>query len=78
MNTEAPVITDAIGYSELFDQCSTLVEAAPCAPLASAALLNAAMAIALTTVGPEVLEVMLRRAIELVPAEDAKARGHIN
>ncbi len=78
MNTEAPVITDAIGYSELYDRCADLVESAPCAPLASAALLNAAMAIALTTVGPEVLEVMLLRAIELVPAEDARARGHIN
>ncbi len=78
MNTDAPVITDAVGYSELYDQCATLVESSPCLPLASAALLNVAMTISLATVGPEVLEGMLRRAIELVPAEDAKARGHLN
>jgi hypothetical protein len=78
MNAQIHAVTDAPGYSELYDQCAELVESSPCSRLASAALLNAAMAIALTTVGPEVLEVMLRRAIELVPAEDARAHGHIN
>jgi hypothetical protein len=75
---EAPVITDAIGYSELYDQCATLVESSPCSPLASAALLNAALAISLTVVGPEALEATLLQAIELIPAEDARAHGHLN
>ena len=78
MNTQIHAVTDAPGYSLMFDACADLVEGSPCSRLASAALLNAAMAIALTTVGPEVLEVMLLRAIELVPAEDARARGHLN
>jgi hypothetical protein len=75
---EAPVITDCVGYSELFDQCADLVESSPCLPLASAALLNAALTIALATLGAEALQSTLRRAIELIPAEDARARGRMN
>ena len=77
MNT--PIATaDLIGYAEMYETCATLVETSPHPRLASAALLNATICIALGTLGAEALQSTLHRAIELIPAEDARARGRMN
>ena len=70
-------VTDAPGYSEMFNACADLVEGSPCSRLASAALLNAALAIALTTMGGDALADLLRQTADRVPTEEARAKNQL-
>ena len=75
--TDLETITDATGYSEMFDACADLVEASPDPGIAAGALLNAAIAIFLSTAGPDVTASALRHAADAVPAEVAKAKRRL-
>ncbi len=77
MNT--PIATaDLIGYAEMYEACARLVEISPHPRLASAALLNATICIALGTLGRKGVEDALRGAIENLPMAEAKARDKLN
>ncbi len=77
MNT--PIATaDLIGYAEMYESCARLVEISPHPRLASAALLNATICIALGALGRKGVEDALRGAIENLPMAEAKARGQLN
>jgi len=71
-------VTDAPGYSEMFDSCADMVEASPHPRLAAAALLNAAVSINLCTMGADALASGLRIAADRLPAEQAKARNQLS
>ncbi len=69
---------DIEGYSCVFEACARLVESSANKPLASALLLNAAIAISLAVHGRQGCEEALRGAIDNLPAADAKVRGQMN
>ncbi len=71
-------ITDLEGYDQVYETCAALVESSEHRQLASAALLNATIAIALGVLGRKGVEDALRGAIENLPMAEATARGHIN
>ncbi len=69
---------DVAGYSQVFEACAKLVDGAPNKQLASALLLNAAIAISLAVHGREGCEDALRGAIDNLPAAEAQVRGKMN
>ncbi len=70
-------VTDLAGYPEIFETCARLVESSENRKLASAALMNATICIALGVLGRKGVEDALRGAIENLPLADAKARGRL-
>ncbi len=70
-------VTDLEGYPEVFEVCARLVESSENRKLASAALMNVTIAIALGVLGRKGVEDALRGAIENLPMADAKARGRL-
>ena len=71
-------IIDAPGYSELYGAVDSFVHGTPHPRLAAAAVLNAVCAVALTTMGGDMLADLLRQTADRIPAEEAKARGNLN
>ena len=71
-------ITDLSGYDHVFETCAQLVESADNRKLASAALLNATIAIALAVLGRKGVEDALLGAIGNLPMAEAKARGRLD
>lgn len=69
---------DLVGFREIFDSCAKLVAASPHPRLASVALLNVSLYIALEILGREKLEQDLREAIANLPMAEAKARGRLD
>jgi len=70
-------ITDLSGYHAVYETCAALVEAADNRKLASAALLNATIAIALAVLGRKGVEDALLGAIGNLDMAEAKARGRL-
>ena len=71
-------IIDAPGYSELYGAVDNFVHGTPHPRLAAAAVLNAVCAVALTTMGGDMLADLLRRIADGIPAEEAKAKDKMN
>ena len=78
MQTEIHSIVELPGYPELYDHCCDLVESAPNRKLAAAALLNAAIAISMATMGARALADGLHRAADNLAAEEVKSRGRLS
>ncbi len=75
---EAQDITAVPGYAELYDFCANMIEASPHPKLASAGLLNAALAISLAMIGADNLATSLRGAADCMEATEAKARNQLS
>ncbi len=71
-------IIDVPGYSQVYDAIASFVHDTPRPRLAAGAVLNAVCAVALTTMGSAALADLLRRIIDRLPAEEAKARDKLN
>ncbi len=71
-------IIDTPGYSELYGAIDSFVHGTPHPRLAAAAVLNAVCAVALTTMGGDMLAGLLRRIADGIPAVEAKARDSLN
>ncbi len=71
-------VTDFAGYSEIYGAIDRLVHDATHPPFAAGAVLNAACAVALTTMPAETLVKMLRQTADRIPAEEAKARNQLS
>ena len=78
MQTEIHSIIDTPGYAALYDHLADIVESAPNRKLAAAGLLNAAVAISMSTMGAKALADGLRQVVEALPAEEAKARRRLD
>ena len=71
-------IIDTPGYSQIYGAIDNFVHTTPHPRLAAAAMLNAICAVALTTMGGDMLAKVLRETADRVPAEEAKAKGNMN
>ena len=81
MTTDDPkpiLPADLVGFREIFDSCAKLVAASEHPRLASVALLNVSLYIALEILGREKLERDLHQAIENLPMAEAAARGRLD
>ena len=79
MNTTDRIfaLADLEGYDRVFETCAQLVESADNRKLASAALLNATICIALGTLGRKGVEDALRGAIANLEMAETAARGRL-
>ena len=77
MQTQMNSIVDVPGYGALYDFCCDLVESAPNRKLAAAALLNAAVAISMATMGATALADGLHKAADNLAAEEVKSRNRL-
>ena len=71
-------IIDTPGYLQVYDAIASFVHDTPRPRLAAGAVLNAVCAVALTTMGSAALVELLRRIIDRLPAEEAKAKNQLS
>ncbi len=71
-------IIDTPGYSQVYGAVANFVHGTPHPRLAAGAVLNAVCAVALTTMGSAALADLLRRIIDRLPAEEAKAKNQLS
>ena len=71
-------VVDVPGYPAIYAAVDDWVHSDPHPRLAAAAVLNAACAVALTTMGGEMLADLLRGTADRVPGAEAKARDSLN
>ncbi len=67
-------VIDTPGYSEVYDAVYTFVHDTPHPPCASAAMLNAVCAVALTTMPGDMLAKVLRETADQIPLIEARAK----
>ncbi len=70
-------VINAPGYSELYGAIDSFVHGTPHPRLAAAAVLNAVISTALTTMPGDMLAKVLRETADRVPAEEAKAKNKL-
>ncbi len=70
-------ITDVAHYDEIFDGLATLVERSTAPALASGVVLNAALAIFASTVGPDQLKRHIRAVLERADCPGSAPMGHL-
>lgn len=68
---------EVTGYRELFDALADLVEASDKPGLAALAIMNAAIAVAHSTIGPDALRRVLAVADQNMELAEAQARGQV-